>query len=80
MIAGHGTPDQAPARLFAYRDRTTFSLLIDVLVDASVAYLVRQLQAGADAADFRHLGRRIADGGIRSMVHRTDAAHRRASA
>jgi uroporphyrinogen decarboxylase len=49
MIAGHGTPDQAPARLFAYRDRATFSLLIDVLIDASAAYLVRQLQAGADA-------------------------------
>lgn len=49
MIAGHGTPDQAPARLFAYRDRAAFGALIDVLVDASVSYLVRQLQAGADA-------------------------------
>jgi uroporphyrinogen decarboxylase len=49
MIAGHGTPDQAPARLFAYRDRTAFGVLIDVLVDASAAYLIRQLQAGADA-------------------------------
>jgi len=49
MIAGHGTPDQAPARLFAYRDRAAFGVLIDVLVDASAAYLVRQLQAGADA-------------------------------
>jgi uroporphyrinogen decarboxylase len=49
MIAGHGTPDQAPARLFAYRDRAAFGVLIDVLVDASAAYLIRQLQAGADA-------------------------------
>jgi uroporphyrinogen decarboxylase len=49
MIAGHGTPDQAPARLFAYRDRAAFGVLTDMLVDASAAYLIRQLQAGADA-------------------------------
>ena len=49
MIAGRGTPDQAPARLFAYRDAAAFAVLIDVLVEASVSYLVRQLQAGADA-------------------------------
>jgi len=49
MVAGHGTPDQAPARMFAYRDRPAFGVLIDVLVEASAAYLVRQLQAGADA-------------------------------
>jgi uroporphyrinogen decarboxylase len=49
MIAGHGTPDQAPARLFAYRDAAAFAALIDVLVEASAGYLIRQLQAGADA-------------------------------
>jgi uroporphyrinogen decarboxylase len=49
MIAGRGTPDQAPARQFGYRDRVGLDTLIDVLVDASAAYLVRQLQAGADA-------------------------------
>ena len=49
MVAGHGTPDQAPARLFAYRDAAAFDVLMDVLVDASASYLVRQLQAGADA-------------------------------
>jgi uroporphyrinogen decarboxylase len=49
MVAGRGTPDQAPARLFAYRDAPAFDTLIDVLVDASASYLVRQLQAGADA-------------------------------
>lgn len=49
MVAGHGTPDQAPARLFAARDPVGFGRLIDVLVDASAAYLVRQLQAGAEA-------------------------------
>jgi uroporphyrinogen decarboxylase len=49
MIAGRGTPDQAPARLFAYRDTAGFGVLMDVLVEASADYLVRQLQAGADA-------------------------------
>jgi uroporphyrinogen decarboxylase len=49
MIAGQGTPDQAPARLFAYREPVAFAALIDTLVEVSAAYLVRQLQAGADA-------------------------------
>ena len=49
MIAGEGTPDQAPARVFAYRYPDAFASLIDRIADASIAYLVRQLQAGADA-------------------------------
>ena len=49
MIAGRGTPDQAPARTFAYRDPDQFAALIDRLVQASAIYLVRQLQAGAEA-------------------------------
>jgi uroporphyrinogen decarboxylase len=49
MIAGQGTSDQAPARLFAYREAVAFANLMDVLVEASAAYLTRQLQAGADA-------------------------------
>jgi uroporphyrinogen decarboxylase len=49
MIAGRGTPDQEPARLFAYRDPEAFAVLIDKLVDASSSYLIRQLQAGVDA-------------------------------
>ncbi len=50
MIAGRGTSDQAPARLFAYRHPDMFARLIDRLVDASAEYLVRQFAAGADAA------------------------------
>jgi uroporphyrinogen decarboxylase len=48
IVAGQATPDQAPARLFAYRDSESFSRLIDRLVNASIEYLVGQLQAGAD--------------------------------
>ena len=49
MIAGRGTPDQAPARLFAYQNPALFGELIALLVDASADYLVRQLHAGAQA-------------------------------
>jgi uroporphyrinogen decarboxylase len=49
MVAGHGTPDQAPARLFAYRHPEAFARLIDILVEASTQYLVRQFEAGVDA-------------------------------
>jgi uroporphyrinogen decarboxylase len=49
MIAGRGTLDQAPARLFGYRDRVGLDTLIDVLVDASASYLIHQLRAGVDA-------------------------------
>ena len=49
MIAGEGTPDQAPARIFAYMHPEAFSRLVDILVDASAAYLVAQLRAGVDA-------------------------------
>ena len=48
MIAGRGTPDQEPARLFAYGDPAGFAGLIDKLVEASASYLVRQLQVGVD--------------------------------
>ncbi len=48
MIAGRGTPDQAPARLFAYRDPKAFQALMDVLVEASALYLAAQVRAGAD--------------------------------
>ncbi len=49
MIAGRGTPDQAPARLFAYRTPALFQILIDRLVDASITYRSSQIEAGVDA-------------------------------
>jgi uroporphyrinogen decarboxylase len=48
MIAGRGSPDQAEARLFAFRRPEQFARLMDVLVEASIAYLGAQLRAGAD--------------------------------
>ena len=49
MIAGRGTADQLPARMFAYHYPQAFAELIDRLVDASSDYLIRQFEAGADA-------------------------------
>ena len=49
VIAGHGTPDQAPARLFAYRYPQEFAALLDTIAEVSAEYLIRQLEAGADA-------------------------------
>jgi uroporphyrinogen decarboxylase len=49
MVAGQGTPDQAPARMLAYRHPEAFEKIIDVLVENSIQYLVGQFKAGADA-------------------------------
>lgn len=49
MIAGHGTPDQAPARLFSHRHTEAFVKLLETLADLSADYLIRQIDAGADA-------------------------------
>jgi uroporphyrinogen decarboxylase len=48
MVAGHGTPDQGPARNMAYQHPGAFAKIIDVLVESSIAYLLKQLEAGAD--------------------------------
>lgn len=49
MIAGHGTPDQAPARLFGYRYPKEMEALLALLAEISADYLVEQIDAGADA-------------------------------
>jgi uroporphyrinogen decarboxylase len=48
MIAGQGTPDQAPAKTLAAREPQAFQQVVDCLVEASVDYLARQVEAGAD--------------------------------
>ncbi len=48
MVGGRGSPDQADARLWAYRDADGFARLIELLVEVSVAYLDLQIRAGAD--------------------------------
>jgi uroporphyrinogen decarboxylase len=79
MIAGHGTPDQAPARLFAYQHPEAFDHLLALLADISAEYLIRQIDAGADAVQIFDswagvLGEqefeRFAVGPVRRMVDR----------
>lgn len=48
MVGGRGSPDQADARLWAYREPDTFSALIDLVIAASIEYLDGQVTAGAD--------------------------------
>lgn len=48
MVAGRGTPDQAPARDLAKQDPIAFQSIIDKLVAASIDYLAAQVEAGAE--------------------------------
>lgn len=48
MIGQRGSPDQAAAKLFALQQPQAFEKLMDVLVKASIDYLVAQFEAGAD--------------------------------
>lgn len=48
MIAGRGTPDQAPAHLLKSQDRATFEAIIDRLTEATIEYLSMQVEAGAE--------------------------------
>ena len=48
MAGGKGSPDQAAARSWAYRDPEAFQQLVDLLTTVSVAFLSGQVTAGAD--------------------------------
>lgn len=48
MVAGRGTKDQGPAHLLKNQDRATFAALIDLITEATIHYLSRQIEAGAE--------------------------------
>ena len=48
MIEGHGSKEFAAVRGLAYRDPALFGALLDLLVEQTAAYLLRQIEAGAD--------------------------------
>jgi len=48
MIAGQGTPDQAPAHKLRVEDPATFDTLMDRLTKATIEYLSAQIEAGAE--------------------------------
>ncbi len=48
MVEGRGGNDQAAAKTWAYGDPEGFQVLIDRLVDATIDYLSKQVEAGAE--------------------------------
>jgi uroporphyrinogen decarboxylase len=48
MIAGRGTPDQAPAHKLREEDPETFDALMDRITEATIDYLSAQIAAGAE--------------------------------
>lgn len=49
MVEGGGSSDYRAAKLLAYREPETFGAILDLLVEASAAYLIGQVNAGAQA-------------------------------
>lgn len=49
MVAGQGSKDQHQARELAYRDPGAFASLSEVIEDATIDYLVGQIDAGVEA-------------------------------
>ena len=48
MIAGRGTPDQAPALKLMAENQPVFDALMDKITDATIIYLKSQIEAGAE--------------------------------
>jgi uroporphyrinogen decarboxylase len=48
MIAGQGTPDQAPAHSLKAENRAVFDSLMDRITDATIHYMSKQIEAGAE--------------------------------
>ena len=48
MIAGRGTPDQGPAHKLMTENPDMFERLIDLLTEATIDYLSKQIDAGAE--------------------------------
>jgi len=48
MVGGRGSPDQRSVRIWAFREPDVFAKLIDLITEATVVYLRRQIDAGAE--------------------------------
>jgi uroporphyrinogen decarboxylase len=48
MIAGQGTPDQAPAHKLRIEQPAVFDALMDKITEATIDYLSKQIEAGAE--------------------------------
>ena len=48
MVAGQGSKDQGETRRLAYRDPLAFGAIIDAIVEATIVYVSRQIEAGVE--------------------------------
>jgi uroporphyrinogen decarboxylase len=48
MVEGRGSKDYVNIKKWMYGDPVGFSTLIDIIVDATIAYLLKQVEAGAE--------------------------------
>lgn len=48
MIAGQGTPDQAPAHALKDTNKEVFEGLLDIITEGTIDYLSKQIEAGAE--------------------------------
>jgi len=48
MVAGQGTPDQSPAKALIAENQPLFDKIIDRLTEGTIAYLTKQIEAGAE--------------------------------
>lgn len=62
MVAGRGTPDLAPVRSLAATHPEALQGIIDRLVSVSIAYLTRQVEAGAQAVQIFESWAQVLDG------------------
>ncbi|MDP2699258.1 uroporphyrinogen decarboxylase [Thalassospira sp.] len=69
MVEGKGSKDFANIRRFAYGDPEGFSKLIDILVEATTQYLLRQVAAGAECIQlFETWGGVLSENGFHRWV------------
>jgi len=69
MVEGKGSKDFANIRRFAYGDPNGFSRLIDILVEATTQYLLKQVEAGAECIQlFETWGGVLSENGFKRWV------------
>ena len=69
MVEGKGSKDFANIRRFAYGDPDGFSRLIDILVEATTQYLLKQVEAGAECIQlFETWGGVLSENGFERWV------------
>lgn len=69
MVEGKGSKDFANIRRFAYGDPDGFAQLIDILVEATTQYLLKQVEAGAECIQlFETWGGVLSETGFKRWV------------